>query len=264
MLTASHCVRPGSVVYVPRYKDAASSAIYKHPQHGGQVDKYDVAVVVFPADTAEKFTGLATRMPKLNEVVSFIGYGSCTVWDGADAGSRRCMGSNTVSQVNSEGMIFTQLGVGPGGVAISPGDSGGPMFIETNRIAGVASGGGFGRNSSHTNLLMPANLEFLREIAKKDGVVICGLDEQQCEGAGIGGADDLMARTNSGTLNKPNETSDSPEGQSIESSGDTQAQSQGQQAYDESRPFSYRGRTYYCPSGMVLRIARNNRVYCSQ
>ena len=276
LLTASHCVKSNSSVKVPRYNNVSSVAVYKHPSHGGAVDRFDVAVVVFPANPASNFTSLTTRMPQVGEDVAFVGYGSCTEWDGADTGKRRCMGSNKVSSVSANSMISSNAGRGADGVAVSPGDSGGPMFIEASKLAGIASGGGYGRDSLHTNLLMAENQSFLQGLANNSGVVICGLNGnsgQECSGAGVGGAADYLAQNSNSAGNQGSSgplqdqlaggnQQDSNSGNQQNSNNGSQPNSPQAYVYDHSRKFSYRGKLYYCPSGMILYAMSSGRLYC--
>jgi S1-C subfamily serine protease len=171
MITASHCVRSNSKVSVARY-EAKSIKIIEHPKSTDEVEPLDLAIVMFPANTATKWTRLTNRQPAAGDQVEMIGYGSCTRWDGPDTGTRRCRGTNKISGFDDR-MIETARS---NGVALSPGDSGGPLFYADESIVGIASGGDLGQGSMHVNLLLPENQDFLKDAVAKHQAVICGLD----------------------------------------------------------------------------------------
>ncbi len=172
LLTASHCVRPGSKVFVKRY-ETTSVKVIEHPKSTDDVEANDLAIVLFADNTATKWTRLAAQAPKRGDEVQMIGYGSCTTWDGADTGTRRCMGKNKISTTNDDDMIRTARSAG---VAVSPGDSGGPMFNSDETIVGVASGGYAGSSSLHVNVFLPSNIKFLQDTVRNHGAIICGLE----------------------------------------------------------------------------------------
>ena len=171
MITASHCVSSNSKVSVARY-EAKSIKIIEHPKSTDEVEPLDLAIVMFPANTATKWTRLANRRPAAGDQVEMIGYGSCTRWDGPDTGTRRCRGKNKISGFDDRMIETTRSN----GVALSPGDSGGPLFYADESIVGIASGGDLGQGSMHVNLLLQENQDFLKNAVAKHQAVICGLD----------------------------------------------------------------------------------------
>jgi V8-like Glu-specific endopeptidase len=192
LLTASHCVGPTSRVFVKRY-EATSVKVIEHPDSTDEVESDDLAIVMFTDNTATKWTRLAAQAPKRGDEVQMIGYGSCTTWDGADTGTRRCMGKNKISDVDGD-MIRTARSTG---VAVSPGDSGGPMFNSDETIVGVASGGYAGSSSIHVNVFLPTNVKFLKDAVRQHGAIICGLegfDHPACNAQGPGASDEEPVR----------------------------------------------------------------------
>ena len=196
MITASHCVSKGSSVVVARY-EAKSVKIIEHPKSTDEVEPVDIAIVMFPANTAKIWTRLTNRHPAAGDQVEMIGYGSCTRWDGPDTGTRRCRGSNKISGFEDR-MIETARS---DGVALSPGDSGGPLFYADESIVGIASGGYLGNGSRHVNLLLPENQAFLKDVVAKHRAVICGLDgvsDPVCGSNPSGNLPDRGGRANPG------------------------------------------------------------------
>jgi V8-like Glu-specific endopeptidase len=193
LLTASHCVRAGSKVFVKRY-ETTSIKVIEHPESTDEVEPNDLAIVMFADNTATKWTRLSAQPPKRGDEVQMIGYGSCTTWDGADTGTRRCMGKNKISSFSDDDMIRTARSAG---VAVSPGDSGGPMFNGDETIVGVASGGYAGSSSLHVNVFLPANVKFLQDTVRRHGAIICGLEgfnHPACNTQAPGASDDEPVR----------------------------------------------------------------------
>ncbi len=191
LLTASHCVRSDSKVFIKRY-EVNSVNIVEFPGTSDKVEPNDLAIVLFPPGTAKKWSRIASAPPKIGEKVNMLGYGSCTSWDGDDTGTRRCRGSNKISSLGgSHGMIRTD---NSNGVAVSPGDSGGPMYRDDESIIGVASGGGYGEGSSHVNLFLKDNIAWMKDVVAQHQAVICGLEgvnDPVCNG-GQGGSQDAV------------------------------------------------------------------------
>lgn len=184
MVTAAHCTLQTRVIALPELGGVRSVKVYGYPSRfpalGTIDDPNDVAVVVFPDNTAPAHARLATKEPKKGDAVTLVGYGSCTEFRGPAETLKRCRGTNTIAEIDAETMIVTRES---GGVLLSKGDSGGPLFTDGNQIIGVANSGN-GVRSRHANLFAPKNLAFLKTVVRDGKAVICGLEGRSCEGQG--------------------------------------------------------------------------------
>ncbi len=122
------------------------------------VNKLDVSVISFPANSAPAVSALAAVPTKAGDSLTIVGYGNnrnfiddSGQFTGSGAGKKR-VGTNQVGAV-VDGMIqfigtpSAGSDFEPGSLVLSgSGDSGGPLFVN-GRLAGVTSGGGVGKTS---------------------------------------------------------------------------------------------------------------------
>lgn len=171
-ITASHCVaglRPNSptLYYVrveydendePTYKAVAkASSFHSHSKYSMRdrkgINRYDLAIVNFPKNTAPAVSQIASETPEVGATLVIVGYGNNKNFlskngslEGSGSGIKR-FGVNRLSLVEDGMLVFaglpeSQEDVVRGAYASSgSGDSGGPMFID-NKLVGVTSGGG--------------------------------------------------------------------------------------------------------------------------
>ena len=188
-LTAAHCLgqldpkQPDIYHAVPEEKGlrrltkALSFAV--HPKSDKKsVNKYDLAVVNFPLETAPAVSPIIDRQPREKEKVVLVGYGDYEFFpdtnpEKAGGGAKR-YGKNEIAMFDDE--LITIFGV-PGKMegmkqgefsATAFGDSGGPLFIQ-EMLAGVTSGGNVVENeegaeviSNFVNLAHPESQAFLK------------------------------------------------------------------------------------------------------
>jgi hypothetical protein len=92
-------------------------------------------------------------------------------------------GYNSIAGVDRESSIVSVYGKSAHAVAVSPGDSGGPMFSDC-KVIGVASrmvvfesesDSSSRKISLHTNITTQQNLSWLRTLQREEGAHICGL-----------------------------------------------------------------------------------------
>ena len=191
-MTAGHCVydtgdqvtKEGKVlgkqycVSNSLYNKLCSSEIYINPtyiQHAKESDGgHDLAWVVFPAGTFKYFFRINTSGLRVGDSVVLVGYSEEKLSD-KSKGTKR-FGYNKVSRLlaSDRNDIFTDFGGNFQNVAVSPGDSGGPVF-KNCQITGVASrmtDDTSDKQSIHTNLTHPNNVAALK--ANKNAY-FCGI-----------------------------------------------------------------------------------------
>lgn len=181
LITAAHCVRApnrttgvvNQTISLPRQGDVKSLKVLANVRSNQNVSPHDSAIVIFPPGTAKATMPLHRTAAKVGDKIMLVGYGG-EVWGGR-AGTKR-KGTNELTEVARGYLISERRGNNPNsgeGVAVAPGDSGGPLFID-NALAGIASGGGLGSNSIHVDLQSDTSKAFL-ELAVKAGAVIPGV-----------------------------------------------------------------------------------------
>lgn len=141
VLTAAHCIKPGSThkFYVGGQAYTAAQTI-RHPQYNGYTLSNDIALVLLASAPPITPSAIAISSPNVGLEVTLIGYG-VTSEHGTDSGIKR-MAKNTIAQLTSTKMVFLGSGGDTGNTCY--GDSGGPAFATLNGsevVVGVTSGG---------------------------------------------------------------------------------------------------------------------------
>ncbi len=213
VMTAGHCVydrgeQVGSGGRILGKQYCLNNAIYKHvcsndiyvnpsyPAHsqlsnGG----FDFAFVVFPKDTFKYYFRMNTDVVKPGDAVLFVGYSEEKLPQGA---SNKRFGYNKVSSLlaSDRNDIFSDYGHSFDSVAVSPGDSGGPLF-KNCQITGVASrmgGDDSDKVSIHTNLTHPLTVQTLKSAANAYFCGLSGDDEAFCPKAAAYGVKPGLAQ----------------------------------------------------------------------
>jgi len=202
-MTAGHCVydtgdqvtKDGKIlgkqycVSNSLYNKLCSSEIYINPtyiQHAKESDGgHDFAWVVFPAGTFKYFFRMNTSGLNVGDSVALVGYSEEKLSD-KSKGTKR-FGYNKVSRLlaSDRNDIFTDYGGSFQNVAVSPGDSGGPIF-KNCQITGVASrmtDDTSDKQSIHTNLTHPSNVAVLKSIKNAYFCGLSGDDPSSCPAA---------------------------------------------------------------------------------
>ena len=192
-ITAAHCVaNPGDRIDPQTgkiegkqycinnaiYKKVCSKEIYAHPDYLKLESQdgrgTDFAWVVFPEGTFKYVFSMNSGAVAVGDQVVFVGYSEAKLND-PSKGSKR-FGWNKVEKLLERDRldIFTRYGGKFDNVAVSPGDSGGPM-LKNCQVTGVASRmtEGGQKQSIHTNLTHPESINTLK--AASSGAYFCGL-----------------------------------------------------------------------------------------
>lgn len=170
---------------------ACSTSLFVHPGYASEDFRFDVAIGVFPDNTFKNYFPVQTQMPARGDKVILVGYSSQNLPDSSN-GSKR-WGFNTFSRADSDQALISEYGGSAARVAVSPGDSGGPLFYDC-KVVGVASrmATSGSKISLHTNMTLSDTQSWMRELVKSGGANICGLpgtDQAHCQAAALGGWD---------------------------------------------------------------------------
>jgi hypothetical protein len=197
LVTAAHCVVSGGQVSrqvcirsgnIANGK-CSTKILVPEPYRQREFFPNDVAVIVFDDAPFTKYFEMADRLPAVGDSVLMVGYSDDNRGNAAaDKGSKR-WGKNTIASVSGDNRttIVSRFSGSSNGVAVSPGDSGGPLFKDC-RLIGVASRmstGGAPKTSLHTNILGD-NRDFMNSLTAQ-GAYYCGLtgrDSRFCPAAG--------------------------------------------------------------------------------
>jgi hypothetical protein len=192
VLTAAHCTMGGDVndsgdvdltlniIEIEAQDErkaklvAESVRVVRNPEwdrNGRNVNRYDLGLVFFESGVARDVSEIAEVPAQEGDDFTIVGYG-LNGNDKETAGIKR-MGNNTVSSISGGFIRFTgQSGPTDGegtDSAAGSGDSGGPLFIDT-QVAGVTSGGGWGgwgrTRSLYIDLHSSTSVQFLQQYVR--------------------------------------------------------------------------------------------------
>lgn len=141
VITASHCVHPGSIhVFHLGGKVYPAAQALRYPQYNTTTHANDVALILLQTAPPVAPSAIAITPPKVGLGVTLIGYGVTSEY-AKDAGTKR-IAHNTISQMDATRMVFLGSSGNEGNTCY--GDSGGPAFATLKGhevVVGVTSGG---------------------------------------------------------------------------------------------------------------------------
>lgn len=196
LVTAAHCLGPQEICVRSGAKSGlCSSTILKPREHNtspnAQEIPYDVAVVIYPANSFEYYFNVAKQEPQVGDELQFVGYSEANASRQELANGSKRWGTNIVSAntLDRRKTIQSISNNTQSGVAVSPGDSGGPAFKQCELVGVASRMTTRGRKTSmHTNIVGDSiNLAFLKSTEGR-GAYFCGLsgnDPQFCPSAGL-------------------------------------------------------------------------------
>jgi V8-like Glu-specific endopeptidase len=175
-LAQSICIRSGSMAL-----DKCSEAVYiQQAWDESEAFRYDVAVAIFPRGTFTRYFEVNDATTRVGDPFMLVGYSQANLPGGAEHSKR--WGYNRIAGFDEQTVIVSTYAGSQRAVAVSPGDSGGPLFSKSCKLTGVASRmaeGGI-KQSLHTNLTDPENRAWLKSLRAK-GAEFCGLSGARAE-----------------------------------------------------------------------------------
>ncbi len=192
LVTAGHCVNHGAdasgklaqkicIKSGTMAKDKCSDALYVPSRwDNGELFRQDVAVAIFPRGTFTRYFEVNDKEISIGEQILLVGYSDHNNAT-PSKGSKR-WGYNKVSSFEEETVIISEHGGTGANVAVSPGDSGGPLFDKQCKLTGVASrmSEQGSKISLHTNLADTDNNAWFKSLREK-GAEFCGMAGAKAE-----------------------------------------------------------------------------------
>ena len=200
VLTAAHCTLGLTALYMPDPENRTgpmltSTRFIIHEKWQGTGSPYDLALIQFPARAKARIAVFADRPLVKGDKITLVGYGSTRVpvsgerFAGSD-GKTKTKGDNVVVDFKAGYIHF----VGPteGGfgdlTGSSKGDSGGPLFMDGNKLAGVTFGGSHryeADQSTIDNYYTNLTSQGARDFLTKNDLVVPAIAMGECpDGAG--------------------------------------------------------------------------------
>lgn len=171
------CIESGTLS-----KGACAESVWVPPSWDQYRDFHqDVAVAIFKRGTFKRYFEVNDEGSiKVGDKMVLVGYSQHNLDAGAKDSKR--WGFNTISSFDGEDVIITQYGGNGLKVAVSPGDSGGPIFKDC-KVSGVASRmdeQAYPKRGLHTNTTNRDNVAWLKSL-RKEGAEFCGYADSKKE-----------------------------------------------------------------------------------
>ncbi len=163
------CIQSGTMA-----KDACAETVWVPPSWNASENFHqDLAVAIFKRGTFKRYFEINEGSVKVGDKVFLVGYSQANL-DRQDKGSKR-WGFNTIAEFDDENVIVSRYGSSADNVAVSPGDSGGPLFKDC-KVSGIASrmDEGGQKTSLHTNVTDKDNIAWFKTL-RAQGAEFCGL-----------------------------------------------------------------------------------------
>ena len=192
ILTAAHCSHDnGEIVPVSEsdlYEFVLEQTVYKArctiaPEYSGRTGDQDMSLCLTDKPVDVKFGIVLKTGPKIDEVITLMGYG-CTKIGGGDYDGKLRTGEALVTKLPTPDYYSIHT---IGNSALCFGDSGGPAFKridnprnEYHYIYSVNSRGNIKDLSLLTAVFHPKSIEFMEKFEREKGVEICGISKD-CE-----------------------------------------------------------------------------------
>jgi hypothetical protein len=195
LITAAHCIdnfrqrNDGSIagrvcIQTGALRGVCSTDVHfprEYNQPGGLRNAFDIAVAIFPQGSFKQYHEVETIRPNVGEPIMLTGYSGFVNGRNIGAGPTKRWGYTRISNFLSDITIVSQGNRTVNGVAVSPGDSGGPAFHQC-KLFGVASRMSLGsvKQSLHTNVTYPGVSQWMKGLESK-GAYFCGFSGQDTQ-----------------------------------------------------------------------------------
>ncbi len=181
-LTAAHCSNSNNSNIVNSRDNVTATQVIMHPQYSPNTNDYtsDYAVLIFPDNTFSEYFSIKASQAKVGDAVVLVGYSPAANNDPSKGNKR--WGRNVIDGIERGTSAFESTSnIEHNSVGVTGGDSGGPLFVNCE-IVGVTSRSTStqvaqqGQVALHTDILVPQNASWLRDVISSSNAKVCGFD----------------------------------------------------------------------------------------
>jgi hypothetical protein len=161
-------------------KGACSESVWVPPTWNESQDFHlDIAVAIYKRGTFKRYFEVNEAPVKTGDKIFLVGYSQYNLQDQSKGAKR--WGYSSIAEFDEQNVIISQYGNSGNAVAVSPGDSGGPLMKDC-KVSGVASrmSNEGTKISLHTNITDPDSIKWLKSL-RAQGAEFCGLSDSKGE-----------------------------------------------------------------------------------
>lgn len=178
ILTTAHCGAQGAAVTIT-LADAGTITGKLERSSLYPVKDHDVAIIVLDSAVDKAKVGvyaMVSGTATVGNEIYLMGYGCTEAGGGTGSDGKLRGGKSAIKSFSGFDMISST----PGGAAVCFGDSGGPVLLSKDnkapKVLGLNSKGNIRDTNYSVRMDIPETQDFLKGVAQKAGIEICGIN----------------------------------------------------------------------------------------